>query len=40
MPSADDATAIDGYIDEEVAELNTDGVTYISDPDVCRMNCS
>ena len=31
-PSAEDATAIDGYIDSVVAELNAD-VTYISDPD-------
>ena len=33
IPSAEDATAIDGYIDDEVAELNADGTIYISDPD-------
>ena len=33
LPSAEDATAIDGYIDGEVAELNADGTIYISDPD-------
>jgi hypothetical protein len=32
-PSAEDATAIDGYIDSEVAEINADGTTYIADPD-------
>lgn len=32
-PSAEDATAIDGYIDEEAAELNADGTVYIADPD-------
>lgn len=32
-PSDDDATAIDGYIDAEVAEINADGTTYIADPD-------
>jgi len=32
VPSADDAAVIDGYIDDEVAELNAD-VTYIADPD-------
>jgi hypothetical protein len=31
--SDEDATALDGYIDSEVAELNQDGTTYISDPD-------
>jgi hypothetical protein len=31
--SNEDATALDGYIDSEVAELNQDGTTYISDPD-------
>lgn len=31
-PSAEDAEAIDGYIDDEVEELNADGTTYISDP--------
>lgn len=31
--SAEDAETIDGYIDSEVAELNADGTTYISDPD-------
>lgn len=33
VPSAEDATAIDAYIDGEVAELNKDGTTYISDVD-------
>jgi hypothetical protein len=33
-PSDEDATTIDGYIDSVVDELNEDGVTYISDPDV------
>src|SRR6266403_5592446 len=33
-PAAEDATAIDGYIDNVASEVNTDGVTYISDPDV------
>jgi hypothetical protein len=32
-PSDEDATTIDGYIDAEVAEINADGTTYISDPD-------
>jgi hypothetical protein len=32
-PSAEDAVAIDGYIDSEAAEINTDGTTYISDVD-------
>jgi hypothetical protein len=32
-PSAEDATAVDGYIDSVVAELNADETTYISDPD-------
>ncbi len=32
-PSAEDATTIDGYIDDEVDELNADGTVYISDPD-------
>jgi len=32
-PSDEDATTIDGYIDSEVAEINADGTTYISDPD-------
>lgn len=31
--SDEDATALDGYIDSEVSELNQDGTTYISDPD-------
>ncbi|MGF6434330.1 hypothetical protein [Bradyrhizobium elkanii] len=31
--SDEDATAIDGYIDSVVDELNADGTTYISDPD-------
>lgn len=31
--SDEDATALDGYIDSEVAELNQDGTTYIGDPD-------
>ena len=30
-PSAEDAVAIDGYIDSEAAEINKDGTTYISD---------
>jgi len=33
QPSAEDASTIDGYIDDEVAELNADGTIYISDPD-------
>lgn len=32
-PSDEDATTVDGYIDSEVAELNSDGTTYIADPD-------
>jgi hypothetical protein len=31
--SAEDATALDGYIDSVVAEVNADGTTYIGDPD-------
>jgi len=31
--SDEDATALDGYIDSVVAEINADGTTYISDPD-------
>lgn len=31
-PAAADAEAIDAYIDDEVSEINTDQVTYISDP--------
>ena len=31
--SAEDADAINGYIDAEVAELSADGTTYIGDPD-------
>jgi hypothetical protein len=31
--SDEDATALDGYIDSEVAEINQDGTTYIDDPD-------
>jgi len=30
-PSAEDADALDGYIDSEAAELNTDETTYIAD---------
>jgi hypothetical protein len=30
-PSAEDADALDGYIDTEAAELNADGTTYIDD---------
>lgn len=30
-PSAEDAVALDGYIDSEAAEVNADGTTYISD---------
>lgn len=33
-PSAEDADTVDGYIDDEVAELNADGTIYIDDPDV------
>lgn len=29
----EDATTLDGYIDDVVAEINQDGTTYISDPD-------
>lgn len=32
-PDPNDANTIDGYIDDEVAELNGDGAVYISDPD-------
>jgi hypothetical protein len=32
-PSAEDAVALDGYIDTEAAEINADGTTYISDVD-------
>ncbi len=32
-PSAEDATALDGYIDSEAAEINADGTTYIDDVD-------
>lgn len=32
-PSAEDADAIDGYIDSEVARLSSDGTIYIDDPD-------
>lgn len=31
--SDEDATALDGYIDSMVAEINADGITYIADPD-------
>lgn len=31
--SDEDATALDGYIDSVVAEINADGTTYISDAD-------
>ena len=30
-PSAEDAEALDGYIDSEAAEINVDGTTYIDD---------
>lgn len=33
IPSAEDATTIDGYIDSEVDELSSDGTAYIDDPD-------
>lgn len=33
VPSAEDAAALNGYIDDEVEELNADGTVYISDPD-------
>lgn len=32
-PSDEDATNINGYIDDEVEELNADGTIYIDDPD-------
>lgn len=32
-PSDEDATTIDGYIDDEVEEINSEAFTYISDPD-------
>lgn len=32
-PSAEDAETIDGYIDGQVDELNSDGTVYISDAD-------
>jgi len=32
-PSAEDAEALDGYIDSEIAEINADGTTYIADAD-------
>jgi hypothetical protein len=32
-PSAEDADALNGYIDDEVDELNADGTVYIADPD-------
>lgn len=32
-PSAEDADTLNGYIDEQVAELGSDGTIYISDPD-------
>jgi hypothetical protein len=31
--SDEDATALDGYIESVVAEINADGTSYISDPD-------
>lgn len=31
-PSAEDAATLDGYIDNEVAELSADGTIYIDDP--------
>jgi len=31
--SAEDANTIDGYIDDQVAELGSDVTTFISDPD-------
>ena len=33
VPSAEDASTIDGYIDSETAELAADGTIYIDDPD-------
>lgn len=32
-PSAEDADALDGYIDSEAAEINADGTSYIDDVD-------
>lgn len=32
-PSPEEATNIDGYIDDEVDEINADNTTYIADPD-------
>lgn len=32
-PSAEDAEALDGYIDSEAAEINADGTAYIADVD-------
>lgn len=32
-PSAEDASTIDGYIDDEVEELAADGTAYIGDAD-------
>lgn len=32
-PSAEDAATLDDYIDNEVAELSSDGTIYINDPD-------
>lgn len=32
-PSAEEATALDGYIDAQIAEMNADGTIYIADPD-------
>lgn len=32
-PSAEDAAVLDGYIDDQVSELNADGTIYIADPD-------
>jgi len=31
--SDEDATALDGYIDSVVSEINEDGTSYINDPD-------
>jgi hypothetical protein len=39
-PSAEDAETIDGYIDGQVAELNSDGTIYIDDPDALPDDCS
>ena len=33
VPSDEDATALDAYIDDEVAELQTKNIVYISDLD-------